>query len=135
MASHARRVAPKDATKTIVPRKPRNSGYKDADIGARVRAMRVSLGLSQEELAKGLQVSLQQVQKYEKGTNRVSGVRILMLAELLQTSPLEILGWKSDIKHAVAFDAETYKLAEAFAGLKPALKSALRHLIDSIADG
>ena len=45
----------------------------DMHVGSRVRMRRLMLGISQVELAAALDLSFQQVQKYEKGTNRISG--------------------------------------------------------------
>ena len=51
---------------------PRTIRYVDAWVGARLQLRRRELGLSQTELGEKLGVSFQQVQKYEKGRNRVS---------------------------------------------------------------
>jgi transcriptional regulator with XRE-family HTH domain len=56
----------------------------DVHIGRRVRERRVAMGLSQSELAEGLGISFQQVQKYESGANRISGSRLWDTASLLQ---------------------------------------------------
>ncbi|MBR4932633.1 MAG: helix-turn-helix transcriptional regulator [Alphaproteobacteria bacterium] len=55
----------------------------DEYIGSRIRLRRNLLGLSQDDLAKKLNISFQQIQKYEKGTNRISGSRIWQLARIL----------------------------------------------------
>ncbi|WP_439392384.1 helix-turn-helix domain-containing protein [Bradyrhizobium sp. PMVTL-01] len=55
----------------------------DKHIGTRIRMRRMQLGLTQEKLADALGVSFQQVQKYEKGTNRVGGSRMAEIARLL----------------------------------------------------
>jgi len=57
----------------------------DAYVGERIRARRTSLGLTQEHLANALQISYQQVQKYETGANRVSAGRLFELARILET--------------------------------------------------
>ena len=56
---------------------------KDADIGAKIRWVRQQRAMSQTDLAKTLKLSFQQVQKYEKGTNHVSAVRLHQIAHLL----------------------------------------------------
>jgi transcriptional regulator with XRE-family HTH domain len=56
----------------------------DVYVGMRVRARRQQLGMSQTALAGGLGVSFQQVQKYEKGANRIGASRLAKIAELLQ---------------------------------------------------
>jgi DNA-binding XRE family transcriptional regulator len=55
----------------------------DIYIGQRVRMRRKQLGMSQGTLAKGLGLTFQQVQKYEKGSNRVAGARLQKIAGLL----------------------------------------------------
>lgn len=64
-------------------RKYRRDG-EDAEIARRVRWLRVQRGMSQTTLAKTLGVSFQQVQKYEKGVNRISAGRLLKMARALE---------------------------------------------------
>jgi ribosome-binding protein aMBF1 (putative translation factor) len=56
----------------------------DVHVGSRVRTQRRVLGLSQEKLGNALGLTFQQVQKYEKGTNRVGASRLQHLARILQ---------------------------------------------------
>ena len=56
----------------------------DQHVGERIRARRTELGLTQEQLAEALNVSYQQVQKYETGANRISAGRIFELARKLR---------------------------------------------------
>src|ERR1041385_370523 len=65
------------------PSKKRRAGPEDVEIGRRIRALRLERGLSQSDLAKGIGLTFQQVQKYEKGTNRVSAGRLQKIADLL----------------------------------------------------
>lgn len=55
----------------------------DAEIAKRVRALRLQRGLSQTELSDALGVTFQQVQKYERGMNRISAGRLFRIAEVL----------------------------------------------------
>lgn len=55
----------------------------DAHIGSRLRLRRLMRGISQESLGELLSVTFQQVQKYEKGTNRVSASRLYEMAQIL----------------------------------------------------
>ena len=55
----------------------------DKYVGSRVRMRRIMLGMSQEKLGKALGLTFQQIQKYEKGTNRVGASRIQQIAEAL----------------------------------------------------
>ena len=56
----------------------------DVHVGSRVRTQRRALGLSQEKLGNALGLTFQQVQKYEKGTNRVGASRLQHLARILK---------------------------------------------------
>jgi transcriptional regulator with XRE-family HTH domain len=67
-----------------VAKKPPNP--IDVHVGSRVRARRQVLGMSQEKLGNALGLTFQQVQKYEKGTNRVGASRLQHLARILQVS-------------------------------------------------
>jgi transcriptional regulator with XRE-family HTH domain len=58
----------------------------DKVIGNRLRARRLELHLSQGELADQLGVSFQQIQKYEKGVNRIGSSRLVVIANILQTT-------------------------------------------------
>jgi transcriptional regulator with XRE-family HTH domain len=61
----------------------RSCDPRDAEIAKRVRALRLQRGLSQSELGEVLGVTFQQVQKYERGTNRISAGRLYRIADLL----------------------------------------------------
>jgi transcriptional regulator with XRE-family HTH domain len=64
----------------------------EMSIGARMRARRRQLGLSQTELAERLGVSFQQVQKYERGANRVAASTLMAAAEALSTTVAWLVG-------------------------------------------
>ena len=55
----------------------------DTFVGSRVRMRRLMIGMSQEKLADGLGITFQQVQKYEKGSNRISASRLYYAAKTL----------------------------------------------------
>jgi len=56
----------------------------DKYVGSRVRMRRIMLGMSQEKLGEALGLTFQQVQKYEKGTNRVGASRLQQISEILR---------------------------------------------------
>jgi transcriptional regulator with XRE-family HTH domain len=56
----------------------------DKHVGSRVRMRRMMLGMSQEKLGDALSLTFQQVQKYEKGTNRIGASRLQQIAHFLQ---------------------------------------------------
>ena len=53
-------------------------------LGAKLRMRRLSLGLTQTKVAQAINVTFQQIQKYEKGTNGISSLRIMQLANFLK---------------------------------------------------
>ena len=60
----------------------------DKYVGARIRMRRLMLGMSQTGLAQGLDLTFQQIQKYEKGINRVGASRLQQIAHILKV-PVE----------------------------------------------
>jgi transcriptional regulator with XRE-family HTH domain len=56
----------------------------DKHVGSRVRMRRMMLGMSQEKLGDALGLTFQQVQKYEKGTNRIGASRLQQISYILQ---------------------------------------------------
>jgi transcriptional regulator with XRE-family HTH domain len=70
--------------KPIQPPSPRSTGPIDKYFGDKLRARRMMIGMSQDDLAKSLGLSFQQIQKYEKGANRISAAMMVRLAEILE---------------------------------------------------
>jgi Predicted transcriptional regulators len=66
---------------------PRMPNATDVHVGARIRARRMMINMRQEALASQIGVSFQQVQKYEKGTNRVGASRLQSIAHVLGVQP------------------------------------------------
>jgi transcriptional regulator with XRE-family HTH domain len=65
-----------------VPMK-KSTGSVDTVIGSRMRMRRMLIGMTQEKLGELLELTFQQVQKYEKGTNRISASRLVDIARIL----------------------------------------------------
>src|SRR3989442_14709441 len=64
-----------------MPRRSRDP--RDVEIAKRVRTLRLQRGISQTQLGSSLDVTFQQVQKYETGSNRISAGRLQQIAEVL----------------------------------------------------
>ena len=64
-------------------RNPREANQIDAHVGSRVRLRRQLLKMSQEKLGDELGVTFQQVQKYERGANRIGASRLFSLSKVL----------------------------------------------------
>jgi transcriptional regulator with XRE-family HTH domain len=83
----------------------------DAHVGARIRLRRTLLGMSQERLGEALGLTFQQVQKYERGVNRVGASRLFDLSRVL------------DVPISFFFDDMPEPLAATYGGQGPALGS------------
>jgi transcriptional regulator with XRE-family HTH domain len=72
----------------------RRSGPEPVDVavGARMRIRRRMLELSQTQVANGLGITFQQIQKYERGSNRVSASMLVKIAAILKTSVAALVG-------------------------------------------
>jgi len=117
----------------------------DKHVGSRIRMRRLTLDLSQETLAKKLGLTFQQVQKYEKGVNRVSASRLLQLSNILQVpvpfffegapnydSSQKIRGGDATLGYVSDFMASTegLALAEAFRQIDD--RSLRRSIVDLV---
>ena len=71
------------AVRLPLPRKKAPSPI-DKHVGSRVRMRRIMLAMSQEKLGAALGLTFQQVQKYEKGTNRIGASRLQQISHILQ---------------------------------------------------
>lgn len=121
----------------------------DVHVGKRIRLRRNVLDMSQEQLAEKLGLTFQQVQKYEKGMNRVSASRLWDLSVVLGVplifffhgltqeetgnSPAALNGLnvdKVDVSYNPIYDDEVMQLMTAFRKIKnPALKESLKNAI------
>jgi transcriptional regulator with XRE-family HTH domain len=67
----------------LVSRRGEGPNPIDVHVGARLRLRRTLLGLSQEKLGEAVGITFQQLQKYERGANRISASRLFNLAQVL----------------------------------------------------
>jgi transcriptional regulator with XRE-family HTH domain len=77
-------IARKTAKRITVTSSVRRVTAMDRTIGVRLRARRLEQHMSQDDLAHEIGVSFQQVQKYEKGVNRIGSSRLVEIARILQ---------------------------------------------------
>lgn len=68
----------------------KNPNQTDIIVGNNIRRIRVAKGMSQEKLGEALGITFQQVQKYEKGTNRVSSSKMDMICSALGCSLFDV---------------------------------------------
>src|ERR1700754_775254 len=121
----------------------RQPNSADIAIGRAIRAHRLIVGMSQSDLARKLGVSFQQVQKYEKGTNRVGAGRLPQIAKIFnipigalfdanaKTSPGKSAG---TVPVKLIPDRNTLKLLTAFGDIAHReIRNCLFDLVDMIA--
>ena len=83
----------------------------DMHVGSRVRMRRMMLGISQEKLANALGLSFQQVQKYEKGVNRIGASRLEHISRFLQVPVTFFFEGASDTSAVATSEEDTRSLA------------------------
>ena len=107
----------------------------DRAIGERITAARKTAGISQTALANAIGVTFQQVQKYEKGLNRISAGKIVEIAKLLGISHAELLGSGDDGAAVPSLSRAALTMAQAFDRLpESAAKAQLRRLVMVLAE-
>jgi transcriptional regulator with XRE-family HTH domain len=126
----------------IKNRKPKSGDDVDVRVGQRIRAYRISKRMSQSDLGEKIGVTFQQVQKYERGTNRLGSSRLKKVATALEV-PIASLFGESDIAESGTTDqliteilTQPYatRLLRAFNSIPNVnLQLALLHMAESIA--
>ncbi len=113
----------------------------DLHIGAQVRARRKRMGMSQEQLASELRLTFQQVQKYERGANRISGSKLWAIARALKCSPGGLFpeqdqldDGKPDPVAAMAGEMGGLVMAELWLELTPSQRLGLERIAQTIRD-
>ena len=119
----------------------------DVEVGSKIRLRRLLVRMSQQELAGQLGVTFQQVQKYEKGTNRVSASRLQQIATIFRVRPSFFFGEvvdgattepgrdAADELSVFISSREGHELNVAFARLSPRLRRNIVRLVSTLANG
>ena len=118
----------------------RKSGPLDAMVGARIRTSRIDRGMSQTALADKIGVSFQQVQKYEKGLNRIGASRLAQIAAVLGISVGDL--FETSREKTAASNLPVHLLGEpgvsrvikAYVRTNPRVRLAIAKLVESLAD-
>jgi transcriptional regulator with XRE-family HTH domain len=100
---------------------PKSPNLVDKHVGSRVRVRRLVIGMSQEKLGEMLGLTFQQVQKYEKGTNRIGSGRLYQIAAALQV-PVSFFyedqagdaGSNGEAPEELLIDRKSIELLQAF---------------------
>ncbi|WP_369061037.1 helix-turn-helix transcriptional regulator [Caulobacter sp. 73W] len=110
----------------------------DIAVGARIRARRKVQGFSQSHVAQQLGLTFQQIQKYERGVNRVSASKLVQIAALLGTSVAWLVGEEESAgagdQWSILGEAGAMELLQSFSELKsPRARNALVRLARAMA--
>ena len=145
---------PQKAGESELARPKRSAPHPiDVHVGARVKLRRMVLGMSQDSLGRSLGLTFQQIQKYEKGVNRIGASRMFELSQLLDV-PVQFFfedaggdagggapapGFAEDTSGGTVMDlmtsAEGVQLCRYFSGIKdPEVKKRVLDLVRSIAE-
>ena len=108
----------------------------DIHVGQQLKRMRILRNLTQTDVAQGLKISFQQVQKYELGRNRISASRLFELSHILNVPPgffFEGLDEPHDESER-ALDDEATKIASMFTRIEDArLRTQIKIFINELA--
>jgi transcriptional regulator with XRE-family HTH domain len=114
----------------------------DILVGSRIKQARHAVKISQTELGRALDVTFQQVQKYEKGSNRVSAGALQIIAERLKVPVPWLMGLKADGHSAKGADGKIesvmgtrdgYAIVETLAQMDKKTVAAVREIVAQIA--
>ncbi len=108
----------------------------DIHVGARVRERRLSIGMSQSALGEYLRLTFQQIQKYERGTNRLSASKLWTLSNLFKVSVewfFDGLGEAGKGQEDVMTRPEARQLARYYSACPASIRNHLRALIRATA--
>lgn len=100
----------------------------DIQIGKTVRQRREAIGMPQAKLGEAIGVTFQQVQKYEKGTNRIAASKLLLIADALRCDVAELYGLETaDIPGSA-------HLVQSWSNLRPDQQDAVTRIIAAMTE-
>ena len=123
MSSQATKYRSRRHTLSIRGVRKQGPDPRDIEVGRRVRALRLERQLSQSALADKLGLTFQQVQKYEKGVNRIGAGRLQTIAEIFQVSIIELFSpspptpQRQESLYALVDSASALRLLRAYSRL------------------
>lgn len=107
---------------------------EDIHVGQRLRQRRLTLGLSQQDVADACGIRFQQIQKYETGANRVSASRLCDLAGILHVAPSYFFeGLTTDAPESELRGPDELRLLRAFRKSSAAARDAMLRIADATA--
>jgi transcriptional regulator with XRE-family HTH domain len=118
-------------SKRAARKNSRSANDFDTEIGARLRIIRLERNLSQEALGTKLGISFQQVQKYERGVNRIASGRLQQIAQILTVPLSDLIG---NSKHKTEqIDPTLFKINRELNRMPDHMRAPLLQYIKAIA--
>lgn len=108
----------------------------DIHVGQKLKQLRILRGMTQTDVADGLKISFQQVQKYELGRNRISASKLFEIAHILKVPPAYFFdGLENAASTPQVLDEEATKIASMLTRIKDdRLRGQIRTFITEIAN-
>ena len=117
--------------------KPAERNIIDLYVGRRIKLLRKQKHITQKDLAERLGITFQQIQKYEKGLNRLPASRMLSICMALNITPndlfLDLLSKEYPLKEPVDYTSQEVELIESVRQLTPTMKSQVRQIVGTLA--
>ena len=110
-------------------------GNFNRHLGSKLRMRRLALGLTQTKVAQAINVTFQQIQKYEKGTNGISSLRIMQLANFLKVQVVYFFedypGYQSKVEETTTEDMNYSFLTKLFVTLSAQQKEKILQILSN----
>tara|TARA_B100000029_G_scaffold348411_1_gene340788 strand:+ start:466 stop:828 length:363 start_codon:yes stop_codon:yes gene_type:complete len=111
-------------------------GNFNKHLGSKLRMRRLALGLTQTKVAQAINVTFQQIQKYEKGTNGISSLRIMQLANFLKVPVVyffeDYSGYQNKTEETSAEEINYSFLTKLFTTLSAQQKERIMQILGNI---
>lgn len=111
----------------------RTASDRDRTIGAKLRWARHRAGMTQSALATALGITFQQIQKYEKGSNRIAASMLVHTAQILKVPPADLLDdiWHGD--HGPVVSRSTLRILSILQSFPEDVQKPLAEILEAIA--
>jgi transcriptional regulator with XRE-family HTH domain len=111
-------------------------GNFNRHLGSKLRMRRLALGLTQTKVAQAINVTFQQIQKYEKGTNGISSLRLMQLSTFLKVAIVyffeDFPGFENNTSNELITEDINYSfLAKLFSGLSSQQKEKILQMLNN----
>lgn len=106
-----------------------NAAAVDNFVGQQVRALRTVKGLTQTDLGRACGISFQQIQKYEKGANRISASKLALIAQVLEAPISQFFPGHVDTAPAPVLSSSEARVLRALRNMEPGVREATATLV------